>query len=245
MQVVDEVFILGILSFLTLFAVQFSAADSAFKTIYLEEWEVAHVWLFAVGLGLAVAALHVVRFIKARKCDLASAMLLDDSEVLHFADQADKAPVWRTILAWPFWGCVHKVAVHKSASEYRVVDFVFRALNGRALEDELGEEAAKRFEFGGFMARVWEFQGIQIMHVNGLTWSATLVFMWSLLGLKAMHVVALNPFSAARQLLPRRRIRCRRVECGHAAATAKRNKCRPLLSAALSLTASPPRRSVL
>ena len=204
-KAISELMILGVVSFITVNVIQIDVAfNMPLVDAALAEFEMAHVWLFFVGLMYISNTLIFVwtlDWVKKSwdKCDamhtvdVQQKFLLTDVSGSSNGENKSKAAAGERIWNWD-WnekerrsGCAYKLFGSgdgpSSEAEFKVLKLYFIQQHWNVLKHELGgEKKVNHFDYAQYMRTVVTEEIVELLEVSPLTWSIFVIFMWLMYG---------------------------------------------------------------
>lgn len=185
-KAVTELMIMGFISFITLMTIQFDQNHNSTIIAYIAEFELAHIWLFFVGIMYVV---HVVgfgiyfRYVKRN---------WDRMNLLSLRDIVDKFKTEDGAWSKKRRGWLRQLLCGSGTSAYAEAQFkVFRLLflqqNWRRLLTEMGStQNVESFDYSQYMRTLVTKELTDSLEVHPLTWTIFLVFFWVYLAISAV-----------------------------------------------------------
>ena len=161
-----ELTVLGFISIIVVLVANGFAGDPALSA-YLPEVEVAHVWLFFVGLLYVVEALVFLGVARAARAGytIADKLPLDD----WLDDFGGEPAVACRVLC----GCESKAY---GVAQHKLYKRLFEHFHWREIDNQIGR--ADNFDFAEYMACSWEHLVISLQEIPIAPWCAFLVVFW-------------------------------------------------------------------
>ena len=158
----------------------------------LAEFEMAHVWLFFVGLWYILNTVIFVMTLEWVKhgwdqCDAMHTIDVQTRYLLnkHTANkERNHAADWdwdrnhrRSSCMYQLFGSGHGSF---SFAEFKVLKLYFIQQHWTALKNELGEKKVYQFDYAQYMRTVVTEEIVELLEVRPLTWGVFVVFLWIL-----------------------------------------------------------------
>ena len=187
-KVISELMILGFISFTTALVISFNS-DSEILQRALAEFELAHIWLFVVGMLYVANAVNMMINLDAIKNTWTA---FDDARInsVHARVTGDdvssvaglrglKTPgkiVRRSRCAWLFCGSGSGTS---ALAEFKVLKLFFMQQNWEYLKHELGSERhVKHFDYAQYIRTVVTEEIIELLEVRPTTWIFFVLILW-------------------------------------------------------------------
>ena len=172
-KVISELMILGVISFSTALVLSFNSGSDIIQHA-LAEFELAHIWLFLVGILYVVNAVNMMLNLESIKDAWTK---FDDTRIssvekLIHNSKHQRRPRW----SWLVFGSGSGTS---GIAEFKVLKLFFMQQNWDYLEHQLGSEShVKRFDYAQYIRSVVTEEIIELLEVRPLTWVFFIVVMW-------------------------------------------------------------------
>ena len=169
-KVISELMILGFISFTTALVISFNT-DAELLQRALAEFELAHIWLFVVGMLYVANAVNMMLNLERIKNSWTA---FDDARIQSVNENSPRSP--RSRCAWLVCGSGTKAP---ALAEFKVFKLFFMQQNWKYLEHELGSERhVMHFDYAQYIRTVVTEEIIELLEVRPTTWLFFVVILW-------------------------------------------------------------------
>ena len=184
-----ELTVLGFISALVLVVVNLPY-PSAVIAPYIANLEVAHLWLFFVGLMFVVEAVVMLRtakfardvYTKGDKMKTRD-LLMEDDGISFKKEKASKCCIL-------FCGEKTSCSGDYIFVRHKTYQLLFRHFHNDKIVQLMGKEHASHFDFASYLSYFWQHLLTTIQHIPIISWMSFLVIFWIMVGVRSVNNAA-------------------------------------------------------